>query len=112
MKKKIKSIGLGLLALFLTLALASCAPLSEPQGASGSLTEKYAEPPPSQEPAVVQLPVRFQTPSYTIKPLSSSKEFGSSEDATFPVGADISSAAPVAPSPMEKTANRRYPRTK
>jgi len=96
MKKKMITIGNGLLALFLCFALTSCAPLNEPQkGAQGALINQAAEI-TAQEPAVDQLPVRFQTPSYTIKPLSSSKEFGGSAELTFPVGADISSAAPVA----------------
>jgi len=94
MKKTISSLAHGLLALCAALALVSCAPLKEQQNAGKPLPPSTAEPPPMQEPAALQLPVRFQNPEYAIKPLSG-KEFGSKENVTFPVGADITSAAPV-----------------
>lgn len=91
MKRKIRSLGLGFIALTTALLLISCAP----QNPVPKPATEYAGVSQEKPSDSAGLPVRYQTPNYSVKPLSSASEFGNSEDSVVPVGADFTSTVPI-----------------
>ncbi|MEJ2690947.1 MAG: type II and III secretion system protein, partial [Deltaproteobacteria bacterium] len=85
---KIRSLGLGFFALTAVFLLTSCAP---------QMANEVAKVRPSAERPndTTQLPVRYQSPSFTVQPISSSAEFGDMKETVVPVGADFTSSVPV-----------------
>ncbi len=93
MKMKIRSLGLGFFALTAALLLSSCVPQNPPPQMANELTQVQAPPERPSEPS--QLPIRYQNPSFTVKPPSSTAEFGQMKETVVPVGADFTSSSPV-----------------
>ena len=93
MKMKIRSLGLGFFALTAVFLLTSCAPQNPPP----QMANEVAKVRPSAERPndTTQLPVRYQSPSFTVQPISSSAEFGDMKETVVPVGADFTSSVPV-----------------
>jgi len=105
MKKKTHSILHLIACASVFLLISSCAPVSSSkpttdQAASNQSADQAAAPAVKQEKILEQgqLPVRFQSPAYTLgETASRDLGLGSGQEITIPVGADISSTTgPVA----------------
>lgn len=84
-----------LVCLLAVLLLAACQPVAHhpPASEAAPAVAAHDTPSPATASGSPPLPVRYQTPSYSVAPLASGGMIAI--DADVPVGADLTSAAPI-----------------